>query len=774
MSDPAPSRPDLRAAALGLVAWLAALAALRAPGWLLGAGGAAGVLWALGRRSRTALAWVLVAGVVGGVALLRAEEVRHSGIAGLVEDRAGVVVELRLTSDPVLRRGRFHSYVLARATLLEVSGRGRTVRTRAPVLLLADRDWRGVALDSRVHARGRLAPADGAELAGVLTTRGPPEVVAGPVALLRGVDRLRVAIRDAVAGQPPAPRALVPALVDGDDTGLSTEVSDDFRTAGLTHLLAVSGTNLTLIVGFLLALARWAGVRARGLLVVGVLGVVGFVLLARTEPSVVRAAAMGTVGLVGMGSNGRERGSRALGVAVCGLLLHDPWLAVSTGFALSVCATAGILLLAPGWRDALARWCPRWLAEAAAVPLAAQLACTPLVAALTGEVSLVAVFANVLAAPLVGPATVLGLLGGVTALLWTGLGQVVAAPGAWCAAGIVAIARAAAGLPVPALAWPTTGLSLVLLTALCTALALGLAAVLARRGPALGTCGLLVVVLLVPLPTPGWPPPGWVMVACDVGQGDALVLRVGDGAGVVVDAGPDPEHVDRCLHRLGVREVPLVLLTHFHADHVDGLPGVLAGRAVGEVVAGPVAEPLSGARQVFATAQRAGVPVRVGKYGEAGSLGPLRWQVLAPARLRLPDSESVPNDASLVLLVEVRGIRVLLMGDQERPSQALLRRALPGLHADVLKVAHHGSSKQDEELIAGLGARLAVISCGRDNDYGHPSATALRVLERAGLRVARTDRDGDVAVVVDTDGRLRLRTRIPRDRPPPGAGGGAG
>lgn len=773
MSAPRRGRPDLRAAVLGLVAWLSAVAALRAPGWLLVAGAAAGTLWVLCRPNRTALAWVLVAGVVGGVALLRAEEVRRSGIADLVDDRATVTVEVRLTSDPVLRRGRFHSYVLARATLLEVTGRGRTVRTDAPVLVLADKDWRRLALDSRIRGHGRLGPAEGAELAGVLTTRGPPEVLARPPVLLRGVDRLRAAVRDAVADQPSAPRALVPALVDGDDTGLSREVADDFRTAGLTHLLAVSGTNLTLIVGFLLGMSRWAGVRARGLLVVGILGVIGFVLLARTEPSVVRAAAMGTVGLIGMGSNGRERGSRALGVAVCGLLLHDPWLAVSAGFALSVCATAGILLLAPGWRDALAGWCPRWLAEAAAVPLAAQLACTPIVAALTGEVSLVAVFANVLAAPLVGPATVLGLLGGVAAVAWTGLGKVVAAPAAWCATGIVAVARTAAELPVAAVAWPVTALSLALLTALCVALALGLAVVLARRGPALGACGLLVVMLLVPLPTPGWPPPGWVMVACDVGQGDAIVLRVGAGSGVVVDAGPEPEHVDRCLRRLGVRQVPLVLLTHFHADHVDGLPGVLADRDVGEVVVGPVAEPLSGARAVFATAHQARVPVRVGEYGEAGSLGPLRWQVLAPGRLRFADSESVPNDASLVLLVEVRGLRLLLMGDQERPSQALLRRALPTLHADVLKVAHHGSSKQDEDLIAGLGARLAVISCGRDNEYGHPATTALRALERAGLQVARTDRDGDVAVVVDAEGRLRLRTRIPRDRPPPGAGGAA-
>ena len=135
---------------------------------------------------------------------------------------------------------------------------------------------------------------------------------------------------------------------------------------------------------------------------------------------------MGAVGLIGMGHHGRRRGTRALGAAVLLLLLFDPWLAQTLGFALSVLATAGILWLAPGWRDRLMRWLPRWVAEAVSVPLAAQIACTPLVAAISGQVSLVAVAANLLAAPAVGPATVLGLAGGVVGLVAEPLGRLVA------------------------------------------------------------------------------------------------------------------------------------------------------------------------------------------------------------------------------------------------------------------------------------------------------------------------------------------------------------
>lgn len=757
---------DLRAPVLGGVAWAAALAAFLLPVWLVALTllGWLGVVasWRLrGAPCASQAAWLVSAAAVCASTVVQAESVARTPVERLAAQQAAVRGVLVVRSDPVVERGRYAGYVRFRASLVEVAGRGERFRLRAPVLVFADPGWSQVQLGARLRVSGRLSRADGPELAGVLATRGPPVVLSRPTAVLRAADRVRAGIRQGVAGQAVGPRTLVPALVDGDDLGMPDEIAEDFRTSGLTHLLAVSGTNLTLIVGFLLILARWARVRAEGLVVVGVLGVVGFVLLARTEPSVLRAAVMGSVALVGMGVRGRERGIRALGIAVLGLLLVDPWLARSAGFALSVCATAGILLLAPGWRDALVRWVPRWVAEAVAVPLAAQLSCTPVVAAMSGQVSLVAVGANLAVAWAVGPATVLGLLGGLVSLVWVPLGQLVAAPAAWCAGWIIAVARTGADLPVAALAWSSGWVSIGLLVVLCVLVALLLRDVLASPGLALGCASVLVVVLLVPLPTPGWPPAGWVMVACDVGQGDALVLDAGGGHAVVVDAGPAPDAVDACLDRLEVAAVPLVVLTHFHADHVDGLPGVLHGRHVGGVVVSPLADPPGAARHVQELTGRAGVPLRAVEYAETGTVGSLSWQVLAPSRLSHAGSESPPNDASVVLLVEVRGVRLLLMGDQERPSQADLGRTTTDLRADVLKVAHHGSSKQDSRLIEELGARLAVISAGADNDYGHPAPSTLGLLQEAGLQVRRTDLDGDVAVIVDGRGRLRTATRMP-------------
>jgi competence protein ComEC len=303
--------------------------------------------------------------------------------------------------------------------------------------------------------------------------------------------------------------------------------------------------------------------------------------------------------------------------------------------------------------------------------------------------------------------------------------------------------------------------ALVVLTLVTVGVALAGPRVLRRRGTGLACCGVLVVVVVVPPPSPGWPPDGWVLVACDVGQGDALVLHAGPRTGVVVDAGPDPATVDGCLRRLGVRVVPLVVLTHFHADHVDGLAGVLRGRRVGAVETTRLADPPDGVALVDRVAGRAGLAPYPAEYGLTRTVGALTLQALWPPATSPtvgPGDGSTANEASVVLLVRVRGLRLLLTGDVEPEGQAALARALPGLRVDVLKVPHHGSRYQDLDFLRSLGARVDLVSVGADNDYGHPAASTLAPLAATGARVLRTDLDGDLAVV-ERDGRLLTVTR---------------
>jgi len=705
--------------------------------------------------ARVAAALLLVALAAGSIAALRAERVAHNPVAALAGDGAAVTMVGTVASDPRTVSSATPSsagpLVVWRLTVHRVTGRGRTLDLVTPVLVLGHGDDARVPLGATVRLRGTLVPADDRDLAALLRPDGAPELVERPGPWWRAAAAVRQALRDSVAHRPTEQRALVPALVDGDDAQVDPGLQDAFRTTGLTHLLAVSGTNLTLVVGFLLWLAGWCRVRGRWLHLVAVAGMAGFVLIARTEPSVLRAAVMGTVGLVALGIDGRHRALRGLGTAVVILVLVDPGLAVSAGFALSALATGGILLLAPAWRDALARWLPRWLAEAVAVPAAAQLACTPLVAAISGQVSLVAVAANLLVAPMVGPATVLGLAGGLLTLAWTPLGRLCGTLASWCVAWLVTVAEHGAALPTAAIGWGTGPVALALLVVGTVTVAVVGPRLLRRPVTALGATGVLVVAVVVRPPALGWPPDGWVLVACDVGQGDGLVLNAGSGQAVVVDAGPEPRAMDRCLDRLRIDRVPLLVLTHFHADHVGGISGVF-GRRVDAVETTRLLDPRAGVQEVEQAASGAGLTAAPATYGATVSVGLVTMQVLWP----LPDSPTIgpgdgstANEASVVLLVQVAGLRLLLTGDVEPEGQQAIARMLPGLHVDVLKLPHHGSRYQDESWLLSLQPRVVLVSVGADNDYGQPAASSLQPLADGGAEVLRTDQHGDLAVVAD-------------------------
>jgi competence protein ComEC len=248
---------------------------------------------------------------------------------------------------------------------------------------------------------------------------------------------------------------------------------------------------------------------------------------------------------------------------------------------------------------------------------------------------------------------------------------------------------------------------------------------------------------------------------CDVGQGDGIVLASAPGHAVVVDTGPDPDAMGTCLRRLDVEVVDAVVLTHFHADHVDGLGAVLDGWPVGAVYVSPVDEPAGEARAVREQASEVGTPVHRAYAGDV-----LRWEGLSAAVL-WPATElhtgSIPNNASVVLDVDLGGLRMLLLGDVEPEAARRVRLALEqeGRPArfDVLKVAHHGSAKQDPALLQLAHAPVALISVGADNDYGHPAPSALTVLRDDQFTVFRTDRSGDIAVSRAGNGGPAISTR---------------
>ncbi|WP_299956733.1 ComEC/Rec2 family competence protein [uncultured Modestobacter sp.] len=498
-----------------------------------------------------------------------------------------------------------------------------------------------------------------------------------------------------------------------------------------------------------MALVLWP-LRARGAdrrvqAVVGGLAVIGFVVLVRPGASVLRAAVMGGVALLALASGRARAAVPALAASVVVLLLLAPTLAVDGGFVLSVAATAAIVLLAPGWSRALRhRGTPGPVADALAVSAAAGLVTAPLIAALSGVVSIVSLPANLLAAPAVAPATVLGLLAALLSPLAPGPADALTWLAGWPVRWLVLIAERAAAVPDGVTGWPTGLPGALLLTAV---LAAGAWALL--RWPRLRPLALAALVGIVAVGWPlrqatrGWPVPDTVVVACDIGQGDALVLPTGPGEAVLVDAGPDPALVDGCLDRLGVDRLPLVVLSHLDADHVGGLTGALTGREVGEVATGTLTPTDERRPALDAAVAAAGAEHVVLRPGDRRTVGTAGFEALAPdPALAVPGGE--PNDLSLVLRATQRGLRVLLTGDLGAEAEARLVASGVDLTADVVKVPHHGSADADPGFLSATGAVVALISVGADNTYGHPADRLLDML--AGMRVYRTDRDGDVAV----------------------------
>ncbi|MFI5484961.1 ComEC/Rec2 family competence protein [Micromonospora echinaurantiaca] len=769
--------PDLRLAGLAVAAWLAALAGLHltAAGTLLLAAGAAalavlGALRLLGLLGRPSArlrryGWIAVAvliGVVCGASATAARlAVRDAGpVRALVDERASVTAELVVRDDPRPVRGGATgrpAMLLVAAELVGVTGPdGRRVAAPVRVLVLAtDPGWRGLLPGQRLTAEGRLAAPRGGDLtAAVLRATGPPEPHGPAPTSQRAAGQLRTGLQRACEPLPDEQGGLLPGLVVGDTSRLPATVEEDFLATGMTHLNAVSGSNVAIVVGAVLLLARWA--RAGPWLAAGLCAValVGFVILVRPSPSVVRAATMGAIGLVAL-ATGRPRAALpALAAAVTVLVLLDPELAGDPGFALSVLATGGLLLLAPRWRDGLRRrGVPAGLAEALAVPAAAQLACAPVVAGISGTVSLVAVPANLLAVPAIAPATVLGVLAAAVSPVWPAGAEFAAWLASWPAWWLVTVARYGAQLPAGTLPWPGGVPGALLLAGLTGALLVATRRPLVRRLVAVVAVAVMLGTLPVRLVADGWPPAGWVVAACAVGQGDAIVLPVSAGRAVVVDAGPEPAAVDACLRRLGVREVSLLVISHFHVDHAGGVAGVFRGRRVTAVLAPPWPEPEHGRDLVRGEVAARAVELLTAPPGWRWRAGGVELAALGSAAL-LRGTRSDPNNNSIVLRAVVSGVRILLTGDAETEQQQALLAGVPAgeLRAEVLKVPHHGSAYQDPAFLDAVRPAVALVPVGAGNTYGHPHPALLARLARGGARVLRTDTDGDVAAVVGRSG----------------------
>ncbi len=541
-------------------------------------------------------------------------------------------------------------------------------------------------------------------------------------------------------------------LALGDTSLIDARTDEDFRATGLSHLTAVSGENVAMFLAPIMGLGTLAGLGRRGRLALGLGATAFFVVLTRAEPSVLRAAVMTGLTMLGV-FLGRPRSPPAIvGAAVLLLVGLDPTLVYAIGFQLSVAATVGLALLAGPFADRL-RFLPRWLALAAGTTLGAQAGVTPLLLYHFGVVPTVTLPANLLAFPAVGPGMILGLAAAAIGLVVRPVGVVIGLAAHVPLTYLQGLADRLARSPLPSLTANPGGL-LTLVGGLSVVV---LIAWLVRARPRLRGPALVSIAVAVPLfvwssALGAGSPSALTVTFFDVGQGDAALVRSPAGASILIDGGPDPQVVARKLAALGVRRLDLMVATHPHADHVGGLPAVLTRFPVGLAIdPGCPGDSPYYADFLRAVRERA-VPFQHPRPGTVLHVGDVQLEVLGPERC-FTGTNSDPNNDSMVLRVSDGWATVLFPGDAEQPSQTDLLHDEPGaLVTLVLKVPHHGGDTSLPSFFEAVRARVAVVSVG-PNRYGHPVPGVLAELAADGMRVLRTDRSGDVTVTF-RDGQI--------------------
>ena len=665
---------------------------------------------------------------------IRQASLAHSQISRFFMQSATITAEV--VTDPSKTSTGNYSFI-ARAVL--VNNSSIHYKLRVPIRVMTSKQSVTTLLPGqRFSAQGRIVASKEARVAALVVIKDDIEIQTQPSRWASALGAIRLGLRslsgDGNAG------ALIPGMVLGDTSKQSAEFKNSMRRSGLTHLVAVSGANFALVSAFVLWMMQFLFARMKFRLSATAISLIAFIALVRPSPSVLRAAAMAAVLLVAQGTKKGRDSLPALGFAMAAVVVVDPWQARDAGFALSVLATAGLLLFAPVLIEKLSIHLPGKLAQALAPPIAATVFCSPIIVALSGYLAPMSVIANLLAAPFVAPITIVGFIAALFSpfapLLSTVLIWFIRFP----AGAIALIAHWASSFPVLTLQSGKIGFLIIA--------SFTLGSWLFKKWFKYIIVFTLVILISITW-LQRWPGGDWQVANCDIGQGDSMVINLGNHQGIVIDVGPDPVAEDRCLKALGINEIPLLILSHFHADHVAGLPGAIKNRAVGQVWVSVNSAPL--VESAMAQSALSGVEMIKAVRGMSARVGPLTINVLWPTLSatsfeEMPGEGSQINNSSIATLITSDAFSIFAGGDLEPPVQEILVKDVGPV--DIYKVCHHGSRYQDLAFMSALHPRISIISVGAGNTYGHPAVQTLQALARLGSEVLRTDIDGAIAVQV--------------------------
>lgn len=765
MSAPAPAVTrvrDLRLVPLAAAVWTGALVCVLIPGiaWWCAAAAVTGGITALGvmfvrRRPGGGVrgaSLVVAALALGATSMTAGFAAPQRDAAAELDGRVIEVIAEISSSSSVGSDGRvwFDAQTIA-------AGTPGTPDALVVPVRIGTEPMRGLDLGAMIRVTGSAMATDAGERAALVIFGNRNEIVRAT----QGAFAVAAQVREdfvARATKLPEPGAgLLPGLAVGDTRAVSEDLNTAMLLSGLSHLTAVSGANCAVVVGAVFWVVGLCGGGRRLRIGLALAALAAFVILVTPEPSVIRASVMAALAMLTLLGGRPTAGVGVLCLAVTGILVQDPWLATTPGFALSAAATAALIVVAPPLARGISRWMPAPLALALAIPIAAQLVCGPIIALFAEQQSIIGIPANMLADPAAPVATVIGLLACLSApvpLLADLLAASAWLPAAWIATTATVSAAVPGGTTTVI---PGIGAAL-LVAVLSAAIGVVLAgetrsirASIARRIQRASVivlvvaCGLLGARMLLVGPLVQLNvPEEWSIATCDVGQGDALLVR-SEGQVALIDTGMEPDLLTGCLDSLGIGHIDMLVLTHFDADHV-GAAGAVVGR-VTTVLHGPAEETREQA--LLDALAQGGADLISASVGLHGSLGGAHWNVLWPRK----NSAAFPsgNDASVVLEIDGGGVpRSLFLGDLSAVPQRMLAADLHGSYA-VVKVAHHGSGDQDPGLYAQVRPRIAIFSAGLGNDYGHPRAETIAITEAAGALSVRTDLQGRVLIGIDGD-----------------------
>ena len=665
---------------------------------------------------------------------IRQASLADSQISRFFMQNATITAEV--VTDPSKTTTGNYSFI-ARAVLINNSS--IHYKLRVPIRVMTSNQSVTTLLPGqRFNAQGRIVASKEARVAALVVIKDDIQIQTQASRWASALGAIRLGLR-ALSGDGDA-GALIPGMVLGDTSKQSPEFKNSMKRSGLTHLVAVSGANFALVSAFVLWMMQFLFARMKFRLSATALSLIAFIALVRPSPSVLRAAAMAAVLLVAQGTKRGRDSLPALGFAMAAVVIIDPWQARDAGFALSVLATAGLLLFAPVLIEKLSTHMPGKLAQALAPPIAATVFCSPIIVALSGYLAPMGVIANLLAAPFVAPITIVGFIAALFSpfapLLSTVLIWFIRFP----AGAIALIAHWASSFPVLNLRTGKIGFFIVAVFTLGSWL-------LKKWFKHIIIFTLVVLISITWLQR--WPGGDWQVANCDIGQGDSMVINLGNHRGIVIDVGPDAVAEDRCLKALGINEMPLLILSHFHADHVAGLPGAIRNRTVGQVWVSVNSAPL--VESAMAQAALKGIEMIKAVRGMSSRVGPFTINVLWPTLsaisfAEMPGDGSQVNNSSIATLITSAEFSIFAGGDIEPPVQEILVKDVAPV--DIYKVSHHGSRYQDLAFMSALHPRISIISVGAGNTYGHPAVQTLEALARLGSEVVRTDIDGAIAVQV--------------------------